>query len=301
MLGLILALIGATISFILLLLDNRENKSKVVVLSLAVAGFLVVTGQQFISYFSAKASEQIINDIDRTTKKIDTTTSSIDSSITVLALIMEKANRTSVDKIGVAVTDYSSVTGLRRHDKESAHKWYGYRDWLMEEKDEKSSLVITVGQKRKYNYGLIILYCLLDENNGEFIETQIENNSFWSGFPNEEDKAVIRKSEPYCDLVLFENESGELLAFAETKAFLLDLIQIEDRKRMLEESLWREDGGKSFLQFSNQSMVSIQKPANGNTLPEVSQSMIDNNVGATVSDFSEGRFYFQLSSLLVLE
>jgi hypothetical protein len=48
-------------------------------------------------------------------------------------------------------------------------------------------------------------------------------------------------------------------------------------------------------------MVSIQKPANGSTLPEVSQSMIDNNVGATVSDFSEGRFYFQLSSLLVLE
>lgn len=67
--GLILGIIGASISFLLLILEKKEAKGKRTFLIVAEVGFLTLLGQQFVEHISSETSSRVIEDKNKTEVK----------------------------------------------------------------------------------------------------------------------------------------------------------------------------------------------------------------------------------------
>lgn len=298
MVGLLLSLAGASISLVLLIIEKKESRKRRAILALATAGFLVFLGQQFLSYFSAKASEQIFNSLNERTKEINTKTTRIDSTVTVMQLFMSKLTSTGIDKIGVRVESLDDLENLHAFEKGSPETWSVYLNWLMSSATGKKALKFTVNTNREYNYSLVLLYLMTDRNNHEFVRNIINSYSSWPHFPKSSDISSIESSDPLCDLVIFERNNGEILGFASAKDLLKNLTQLNNRQEF-ERAL--NSVNSDFKNFAINNLTSFHLSANGRSLEEVASSMINNNISQTVNDIDSKCYYLDLSNMFKLQ
>lgn len=298
MIGLILSIAGASISLVLLIIDKKKDKKRQIILTLATIGFLIFLGQQFIGYFSSKASAEIFKNLDERTKIIKAKTTHIDSTVSVLQVLISKLNNTSIEKIGIIVKSLDDLERLHAFDKGNPEAWNQYQDWLTSSIKGKKALRFVVNSNRHYDYSLMLLYLMTDGNNTPFVRRIIGSHSNWSNFPRSMDWSKVNSSTPLCELVIFENSHGDILGFAQTKDFLLNLNHIPDRQEF-ESALNSSDG--DFLTYATNNLTSFYKSAKGKSLEDVSKSMIGENISQTVSDIDSKRYYLNLSSLFELK
>jgi len=301
MIGLLLSLAATSISFILLLIDKREDKKRQIVLSLATIGFLIILGQQFLSYFSSKASEQIFKNLDERTKIINTKTTRIDSNLSMLQVLISKMDKTSIKKIGVEVKSLEDLESLHAFNKGNPQAWEKYQVWLMTPSEGKKALKFITNAGRNYHHSLILLYLMTDMDNRDFVRFTIRSHAEWSIFPRASDWAGIDSSNPLCDLIVFENQQGNILGFAETKEFIKDIRYVIQTQRTREFEQAMNIPNKNFTKYAMKNLSSFNISAKGHSLQDVSTSMIDKNISETVSDINSGRYYLSLSSLFQLK
>ena len=301
MIGLILSLIAASISFILLLLDKKENKKTKVILTLATIGFLTILGQQFLSYFSSKASDQIFKNLDNRTKIIDAKATRIDSTVSMLEVLLLKLDSTSASKIGIAVNSLDDLDRLKAFEKGDPHAWRQYREWLIQPSEGKKALKFIVNVGRHYNYSLILLYLITDRDNQDSVRSIISSSSKWSNFPQSTNRDLIEYCNPLCDLVIFENERGEIVGFCKTKELIDNIMSLVRSNSPDDFEKALNDREESFDRYAKKNLPSFQMSAAGKTLEEVSSSMIKENIGETVTFIESQNFYFSLSSLFEIK
>jgi len=294
MITLFLSIVGAAISLVLLILDKKEDKKRKAILSLASIGFLIFLGQQFLSYFSAKASEEIITTLDKRTKIIDTRTTRIDNTVSVLEVLISKMDSSTIEKIGIKVKSIGQLEHLHAFDKGNPDAWSQYYEWLNEPIKSKKALRFIINDDKHYNFSLVLLYLMTDDNNPQFVRSKIQSYPEWSIFPSPSDWHKIISSNPLCELSVFENASGNLVGFAKTKELLRNLKQIENA-REFEEAINSPE--LSFLDYATKNLNSFKKSVNGESLKEISKSMISANVSETVSIIQSEMYYLSLSSL----
>ncbi|MCD4747154.1 MAG: hypothetical protein K8R58_12730 [Bacteroidales bacterium] len=298
MIGLLLSLAGASISLVLLIIDKKEDKKKRIILTLATTGFLIFFGQQFLNYFSSKASDQIFKNLDDRTKIINTKTTRIDSNISVLQVLISKLDNTSIDKIGIVVKSLDDLENLYAFDKGNPEAWAKYQTWLMTPLNGKKALRFIVNTNRHYNYSLVLLYLMTDRSNLEFVRNTIDSYQNWSKFPQSSDWDLINSSKPLCDLVIFENHNGKIIGFAKAKELLENLYQIKNNQEF-EYALNSENG--DFENYATNNLTSFQISARGQSIEEVSTCMINENISETVSYIESVRYYLNLSLLFELK
>ena len=298
MIGLILSITGAAISLVLLIIDKKKDKKRQIILTLATVGFLIFLGQQFLGYFSSKASDEIFKNLDERTKVIKAKTTHIDSTVSVLQILISKLNNTSAEKIGIAVKSLDDLENLHAFDKGNPEAWNQYRNWLATPFKGKKALRFVANNDRHYNYSLILLYLMTDSNNSQLVRNTVRSYQNWSNFPEPNDWSNINSSTPLCELVIFEDSNGNVLGFAKTKEFLLNLNQITDRDEF-ESALNSSEG--DFISYAKNNLTSFYKSAKGKSLEDISKSMIRENISQTVSDIDSERYYLNLSSLFELK
>lgn len=301
MIGLLLSLIGASISFIFLLLDKKDDKKRKLVLTLATIGFLTILGQQFLSYFSAKASDQIFQNLDKRTKVIDVKTTKINSRLSMIEVFISNLKSKSVDKIGIAVNTLKDLNKLNVFAKSNPDVWKKYRDWLLKPTQGKKGLKFTVNANRHYNHSLVLLYLITDENNRNDIEDIIGSYQAWSEFPKPDDKNLIESSKPLCDLVIFENKNGKILGFANTKELIENLMSLIDTKKIDDFRKALNSSNEDFDRYAKRHLTSFRVSASGKTLEEVGSFMINQNIAETVTNIQDKNFYLNLSRLFEIK
>lgn len=294
MIGLILSLLGASISFILLILSKKENASKRVVLIIATIGFLVLLGQQFLSFFSSKASDNIIKEIRQTTTRID-------STVTLNQLMLSKLSSTTIDKIGIELQTPDDNDNLRYFDKGAPDFWDNYYTWLKTPFNGKKAIRFIVNNNRHYTWQLILLYLGTNDSNSEVIKQLLESN--WYNFGNnEEDWDIILANNPLCDIAVFEGNQGKILGFAKTKDLLLNLNSFkydDEKKYNFENAL--NFRNEDFVNFASANLSSFKISIEGATLEDLGKSMINANLGETIARFESKSYILQISSLFKLE
>lgn len=295
---LILSLAGASISLVLLLIDKKKDPKRRIILILASIGFLIFMGQQFLSYFSARASDQIFKNLDERTKIIKSKTTRIDSTVSVLQILVSKLGNTNIEKVGIKVQTLDNLENLHAFEKGSPEAWTTYVEWLKSPLEGERALRFVVNNGRHYNYSLVLLYLMTDGENEAYVRDVIRTYAKWHSFPKTNDWERIRNSNPECDLVLFENQQGEILGFAKTKELLKNLGQIGNKNEFTNALNNRNE---NFTDFALNKLPAFQLSAKGNTLEQVSRSMISENISQTVSEIDADTYYLNLSSLFELK
>ncbi len=98
-------------------------------------------------------------------------------------------------------------------------------------------------------------------------------------------------------MVVFENSEGNVLGFASTKEFLSNLNQLTDRNEF---ELALNSEQENFTSYATKNLTSFHISAKGNSIEEISEYMIKENLSQTVSDIDSERYYLNLSSLFEL-
>ncbi len=166
-------------------------------MTLATTGFLIFLGQQFLGYFSSRASDEIFKKLDERTKIIKAKTTHIDSNVSVLQVLISKLDNTSADKIGIEVKSLDDLDNLHAFDKGNPKAWEQYHNWLKSPSKGKKALRLTVNYNKHYNYSLLLLYLITDKENSQFVSNKIRSFSSWSNFPHSGDWRVINSVSPF--------------------------------------------------------------------------------------------------------
>lgn len=294
MLGLILSLAAASISFILLVLSKNKNSSKRIVLIIATIGFMIILGQQFLNHFSSKASSAIIANINKTTTKID-------STVSLNQLLLIKLDKTSIDKIGIELESPNQIDNLKYFDKGAAHYWKDYYAWLNEPFAGKKALRFVVNNNRHYTWSLMLLYLGSNTENGEVIQQTMRGN--WTNFGEQNEHwNMILAHPPLCEVVVFERKNGETLGFAHTSDFLRNMETFKnDREKIhaFEDAL--NDSENDFKAFAASHLGAFNEATNGETLADIGNAMIDKNIGQTIAQYDSKNYLLQISSIFKLK
>lgn len=282
---------------VLLIIDKKEDKKRKIILTLATAGFLIFLGQQFLGYFSDKASAEIFENINKRTELINQKADTIDSNVSALKFLLTKLNHTSAAKIGLQVKSPRDLENLHAFEKGSAEAWRAYYSWLNSTTDGKTALRFTVNHGKNYHYSLVLLYAMTDAENSDFVQAKMESYTGWPNFPRESDWDLISRSKPLCELIIFEDGNGRILGFAKTHELLQNLKSIN--RNAFEYQLNSTSG--NFLTFAQNNLSSFHKPTNGTTIQAVGESMIRENISETISTIDARMYYLSLSLLFELE
>lgn len=299
--GLILGIIGTSISFLLFVLEKKEAKGRRTFFILAGIGSLTFLGQQFIDHLSSETSNKVITDIKNKTELIAVTTEGIQEDVSLIQHLLAGIEKQSVDKLGIRINTISELNNLHAFDKGSPEAWLHYESWLMENSEEKTALTVYLDERHHYNSSLLLLYLITNEENRYKVEEIIGDYRKWYNFPENTDLSEVYNSDPGCDFLLILSKEGEVVAFAESRAFISDLLLLFDTDKTSDlEGVLREDLDL-FLNFTYRYMTSVKASAPGKVPTEIARNMLEKNLNESVSSVEGSPYYFQLSSMIRAE
>gem|GEM_PF-6184023 len=213
MIGLLLGLLGTCSSFILLILDNKNQpaSAKKIIYSVAAVGFLTFLGQQYASYVSSEASSQVI-------KTIKENTEDTNAKVSALQIILNKVETIGIDKFGVEIFSVSK-NHLTPFDKGSISQWNEYARSISNS-SEQTALNIYLSDDKNYSTSLLLAYLITNQENRSSLKEKLYDFQpiYFNDFLND------YKGELACDFVLFMNNEQKVLFYARSQDFINELI-----------------------------------------------------------------------------
>lgn len=299
MIGLILSLAAATISFVLLIIEKKEDKKRKVVLLLSTIVFMILLGQQFLDYFSSKASSKIIENISSRTNTIDTTTRRIDTTIaSIQHLLLEKLRNKKYWEVGVEVNTINDLDMLGAFDKGTSEAWETYTRWLSASSTGKKGLRITVNDNRHYQPELLLLYLVTNNNNKNRLRGINRRHSDFMDPSSQDNLRMYYDFQPGCDFVLFQDKTGHLKGFARTSEFINDLLAIYPTEQIGSFNMYINSPERDFTEFARRYIPSFNESASGNDIKSIASDMIRKNLGETISKIDSTSVYLNISTIL---
>lgn len=248
---LFLGIVGATISFVFLVLEKQNSDNRKILAIVAAIGSLVLIGSASVDYISSKTSEETIQNILKEAEDIGNTTQYISEALATLT-------NQPIKRLGIKLVDLHDLEeNFEGFEKGTPSVWISYFRWLRQTEGHKF-LKLTVNANRHYKVPLILLYLLSNENNENIIKPIIETYN-WLEFPSESQLKDFETNFFMCEYVLFYNRNDELIGSAKTKSFIRDLLHLKSKElnSLFEKSIYSPEA--SFAEFAERNIPSFVK------------------------------------------
>lgn len=257
---LILAIAGAVLGFMTLLIERVSQKPKTrLIMMFAALGCLILTGQQVVAYLNGRnqdSLQQTRSDILKEIRK----------KVTNMHEMLESALADqSPAAIGVEFVQSVETNELLQYAKGSPAEWRSYADWLRsfaEQEEQVPCLSLTVNAGRNYDVGLLLAYLLTNSQTESLIRSVISRGPpGWAAFPEDTFTDEHGFPEPSVKYVLiYDGTSRKLIGYADAKLFTRELLLYKNagKRKLVEDALNRgsstsvEDIEKLFKAFISQ-------------------------------------------------
>ena len=289
---LILGLIGATTSFIYLVLEKKDSDKRRILAVLASVGFIVLIGSAFADFTSSKASNETLNTILTEAKELDNDIDGVIAAINAL-----KSH--SASQIGV---ELRSIEELDRHikgfEKGTTKLWEGYFEWLENTKGKKY-LKLKINSNKRYRISLILLYLLSNKKNERKIKSIISDYGSWKEFPKVDQLKELMKGPILCEYMLFFNQNNKLVGFSKSDLLIRDLVTVKFSGLTSEFEDYLNDQDKSFKQYAQKNLSSFTMALlSNNNSKEIAEELISNGLNESVTLLINRPYVFRLTDMI---